>query len=151
MDHIDIFNNSEIIIKRKSFSITTYSIILLVGLIFTFLWFCFNTYYPYFNLKASVIKDEQGYYLKTLILEDDITKINNTVLIIDNKEYKYKIKKISEEYLIDENYNKYYEVLITSKINKQLQINNNVIDINIKLPKTTYMKNLLKQIKKGMK
>lgn len=151
MEHISVFDNSEIIMRRTNFKIIIYNTILFISLIIFVFLICFKNYHSYYNLKALVIKNEHEYYLKTLVLETDIDKINNTTLIIDNKEHKYKIKSISKEYLVDENYNKYYEVLLTCRIDKSLQINNNVIDINIKLPKTTYIKNLFKQMKKGMK
>lgn len=149
MEPIDIFYNSEIIIKRKQPKIIIYNIIILISLSLLLLFSCFYTYHPYLNLKASVVTNNQDYYLKVLISENDMDKLNNTNLLIKNKNYKYEIKEISSS-LLDANYNKYYEILIICNINKSLRINNNIININIKLPKTTYMKKLIQEFKKGM-
>ena len=151
MNNIDIFNNSEIILRRKSLKIKYYiiSMFILITILINFL--IFYQYNPYLNLKAILVIENDNYYLKTLIDESQINDINKNTLIISNKKYKYKVKNISEDYILDENYNKYYEVLLNAKIDKKLIINNNIIDISIKQPKTTFAKELIKKIKKGMK
>lgn len=115
-----------------------------------FIFLCCYQYHSYNNLKVKILKDGNDYYLKALILEENINNINNTYLIINNKKYKYKVKSISEDYLLDEKYNKYYEVLIESKIDSNLIINNNIIDASIEMPKTTFLKKQIEKIKKGM-
>ena len=111
---------------------------------------CFK-YYPYINLKAIVQVDNNNYHLRTLVEEDEINDINQNIIIINGNKYKYKVKNISEEYILDEKYNKYYEVILESKIDSKLVINNNIIDINIQKPQTTFLKQIIKKIKKGMR
>ena len=151
MNNIDIFYNSEIILRRKSFKIKYYIISMFI-LITSLLIFvnCFN-YYPYINLKAIVQVENNNYYLRTLVSEEQINDINQNKLIINGNGYKYKVKNISSEYILDEKYNKYYEVLLESKIDSNLVINNNIIDINIQKPQTTFLKQIIKKIKKGMR
>ena len=151
MNDIDIFYNSEIILRRSSFEIRFYivSMFILLTVLLTFM--SFFQYNPYITLKATVIKDDESYYLKTLVIEKQINDINQNSLIINNKKHKYKIKNISNQYILDEKYNKYYEVLIGVEIEERLIINNNIIDINIELDKTNYLKQIIKKIKKGMK
>lgn len=151
MNNIDIFYNSEIILRKKSFKIKYYmiSMFILIGALFIFI--TFFEYTSYINLKAIVKKDNDGYYLKTLIQEQNFNDINKNYLIINDKKYKYKIKNISEGYILDENYNKYYEVLLETKINSNLIIDNNIVDINIEKNKTTILKQIIEKIKKGMR
>lgn len=151
MNNIDIFYNSEIILRRKSLKIKYYiiSMFILITILINFL--IFYQYNSYLNLKAIIVVENDNYYLKTLIDESQINDINKNTLIISNKKYKYKVKNMSEDYILDENYNKYYEVLLNAKIDKKLIINNNIIDISIKQSKTTFAKELIKKIKKGMK
>ena len=95
--------------------------------------------------KMSELVDEKPY------LREQIENINQENLIINNKKNKYKIKNISEEFILDEKYNRYYEVVLETKIEQDLIINNNIINISIELPKETFFQKLIKKIKKGMK
>jgi len=148
MDNIDIFYNSEIILRRKSFKIKCYIISmtsLLIGLLVFISCFKYN---PYINLNAIVIKENNSYYLKTLVNLKQINDINQKHIIISDKKYKYKIKKISENYILDEKYNRYYEVLLESNIDSKLIIDNNIINVSIEMPETTFLSQIIKRIKK---
>lgn len=151
MNNIDIFYNSEIILRRKSLKIKYYIIIMFILITVLIIFLSTYSYNPYLNLKAIVVVEENNYYLRTLISEKEINNINANTLIISDKKHKFKVKNISEEYILDENYNKYYEVLLNAKIDKKLIINNNIIDINIEMPKTTFAREVIKKIKKGMR
>lgn len=151
MNNIDIFYNSEIILRRKSLKIKYYIIIMFILITVLIIFLSIYSYNPYLNLKAIIVVEENNYYLRTLISEKEINDINANTLIINDKKHKYKVKNISEEYILDENYNKYYEVLLNAKIDKKLIINNNIIDINIEMPKTTFAREVIKKIKKGMR
>lgn len=150
MNNIDIFYNSEIILRRKSFKIKYYIISMFILVTSLLIFVSYFKYYPYINLKAIVQIENNNYYLRTLVDEEQIDDINQNIVIINGNEYKYKVKNISGEYILDERYNKYYEVLLESKIDSNLVINNNIIDINIQKPKTTFLKQIIKKIKKGM-
>lgn len=148
MNDIDIFYNSEIIQRRNSFKIKYYIISmtsLLIGLLIFISCFKYN---PYINLNAMIIKENNSYYLKTLVNLEQINDINQTHIIISNKKYKYKVKNISEDYILDEKYNRYYEVLLESNIDSKLIIDNNIINISIEMPKTTFLNQIIKRIKK---
>jgi len=151
MDNIDIFYNSEIILKRKSFKIQYYIIFMSISIIIISLFLCFYKYQPYMYLQATVVKEDNSYYLKTYILEEKITDINSTYAIINGKRKKYEVKNISEHFILDEKNNKYYEIIISSEIDSKLIIDNNIVDINIELSKTTFVKKIIEKIKKGIK
>lgn len=151
MDNINFLYNSEIILRRKSFKIKYYIIFMVLFIAILSIFLGFYKYHSYSNFKAVLLKDKNDYHLKILVNTENMNVINNKYLIINNLRYKYKIKNISDEYYLDEFYNKYYEVLIDTKIDSKLVINNNVIDISIELPKETFLKKLLTKIKKGLK
>ncbi|MDD2392319.1 MAG: hypothetical protein PHU94_05245 [Bacilli bacterium] len=68
-------------------------------------------------------------------------------MVIDSKKYQYSIIEIKDGYYLDDNLNKYYEVIIYVDLDKQHLINNNIIDIGFVLNKTT----LYQELKKLMK
>ena len=151
MNNIDIFYNSEIIFRKQSFKIRYYIYFMLVLIIELIIFSCFFKYNSYNKFKAVILKNSNDYYLKILVAEEDLANINTNILIINNKEYIYKIKNISSDYVLDETFNKYYEVLLELKIEPKLVINNNIIDIKIKGIKTTFIKEVIKKIKRGMR
>ena len=150
MDSIDVFYNSEIILKRKTLKIKYYTIFMFLFIGILLLFIVFFKYTPYINLKAILKVENDSYYLKTFIQEENFNYINQSFLIINDKSYKYKIKNINEGYILDEKYNKYYDVELEVKLNSSLIINNNIIDINLKKNKTTILNQIIKKIKKGM-
>lgn len=151
MDNINAFYNSDVILQRKSLNIKVYIFFLTCFLILLLILLSCISYHSYINLTAVLIKEQNSYYLRTLVLEEQIENINQKSLIISNKKSKYEIKNISEEFILDEKYNKYYEVILETEIEKNLIINNNILNISIELPKETFVQKLIKKIKKGMK
>ena len=115
MDSIDVFYNSEIILKRKKFEIKYYIIFMFLFIGILLLFIGFFKYTPYINLKAILKIEDNDYYLKTFIQEENFNYINQLSLIINNKSYKYRIKHINDGYILDEKYNKYYEGLRKDK------------------------------------
>jgi len=151
MNSINAFYNSDVILQRKSFNIKIYIFFLMIFLTLLLAILLSISYHSYINLTAVLVKEQNSYHLRTLVLEEQIENINQKNLIINNKKNKYKIKNISEEFILDEKYNRYYEVVLETKIEQDLIINNNIINISIELPKETFFQKLIKKIKKGMK
>lgn len=151
MDSINAFYNSDVILQRKSFNIKIYIFFLTFFLTSLLTVLLSIPYHSYINLTAVLIKEQNSYYLRTLVLEEQIENINQKKLIINNQKNKYKIKNISEEFILDEKYNRYYEVILETAIEQELIINNNIINISIELPKATFVQKIIKKIKKGMR
>lgn len=79
-----------------------------------------------------------------IVLNNDSFPINKTnKLYIDNKQYKYKIIKI-------QNLNGYYELLIDCKIDKNINIKNNIITVRFKKEDKTLWKIMIEKLKKGL-
>lgn len=145
MDDINIYYNSSVILERKTpKKIISWITILILLLIFILIFGFFFEYTKY-EKTVGIVKEN------TLITFIDPIKINklNKKIIIENKKYDYTINSISEDYTILENKN-YYEVILDVNLEDKYKINNNILEINIELEKTTLIKEIINFFKKGM-
>ena len=110
MYDIDIFNNIHTIIKRK---INPYiNIYIAIMIIILSIFIIFSIKYEYTNkykIKGQIIIEDNKYFIRTYIEEEKIEVIYNE-LVFNNIKIKFKIKSLGNEYLIDNNSKKYYEV-----------------------------------------
>ena len=137
---IDI-NDYKQIYNKKIKSVTKiwvlFIIFIIIGIIYINNSFKYIRYYS--NL-GEYKKDNLYIY----VLIDDLNKITkNNKVLIENKEFAYKIKKISAEN-ININNNYYKEVKLDIKDNKF--INNEVINITIKIEELDLIKYIYKTI-----
>ncbi|MBQ7104831.1 MAG: hypothetical protein IJN90_03145 [Bacilli bacterium] len=137
---IDI-NDYKQIYNKKIKSVTKiwvlFIIFIIIGIIYINNSFKYIRYYS--NL-GEYKKDNLYIY----VLIDDLNKITkNNKVLIENKEFAYKIKEISEEN-ININNNYYKEVKLDIKDNKF--INNEVINITIKIEELDLIKYIYKTI-----
>lgn len=96
-------------------------IILILSLIIFFMLFHYKTYY---DLKGTVINEDNIYLVEVYIPINKINYlVNNNELLINKKKYTYKITNISEEFLSDK-ISTYQIVRITLELPKEYQINN---------------------------
>ena len=136
-DNIDIYNNSAIILNRKTPNIIKSWIIILIILSLLFIAILFIP----FNIYTSF----NGY----VMIENDISYIN----IIDETEFP--IKKKDKLYIKDKKYK--YEVInidnsnILLKVNLEdnIKINNNIVVVNILKDRTSLFEIIRNKIKKG--
>ena len=151
MEVIDIFDNSPLILeKKRPLYIVSYLTIILIVILFIILIGSLYEYNPYKSYLGKVIISENDFYINILMEDRDVLFLNKDIFI-NNKSYKSKIISISDIAYIGENLKKYYEVRIKSNIDDNLIIQNNIIEISMKLPKTTLLKELIKNIRKGLK
>lgn len=138
-DKIDIYNNSAIILNKKTpnYVITWIIILSILCLLFiTIIFIPYNVYETYSGYVS--IKDNESYVVL------DINKSNfpinkNNKLYIHEKKYKYKVISIDDNILI-----------LKVNLNNNIKINNNIISINILKERTTMFKKIKYKIKKGM-
>ena len=138
MDNLDIYNDSAIILEKKTPKkiiswITILIILTLLFVLFSFL--PFNIYKPLVGYVDIV--DNSSYLI--LNLDDSDFPINKSnELYIKNKKYNYKIVKIKEDKLI-----------LSINLDNNLKIQNNIVTINILKNRTTLFKIIKNKIKKG--
>lgn len=140
MDKIDIYNNSAIILNKKTPKkiiswITILIILLIIFIIFSFV--PFSIYKPCFGYVD--IKDNNSYLVLTLSVSDfPINKDNK--LYIKSKSYDYEVININ----IDDG-----EVILKVDLDDNLKISNNMISVNFLKDRTTIFNIIKNKIKKG--
>lgn len=123
--------------------------ILLIALIFILTFSVFYQYPKFLNYQGNVIKEDDKYLIKILVKEDEVLKIKNSKLLIEQKEVKHEVYYINPLYSLDIQNQKYYEVLIKCNLDKSLQYDNLPIHVKFQLTNTTLMKEAINKIKKG--
>lgn len=109
--------------------------------------FVFLYKYNHYLVYFGVCVQEERSYLKVLIKEDDLNKISNK-LLINKSNYECIINKMSTDYVMDNNYIKYYEVFYDCPALKLED--NEVLNIKIDLGKKTIYETLKEKVKKGL-
>lgn len=145
MDDINIYYNSSIILDRKIPSKIVSWVTILIGLLIFILLFGNFIGYKKYQKVVGIVKNNT---IIVLIEPNMINKIQRT-LIINNKEYNFEINSISEDYTILDNKN-YYEMILDIDLDNKYKINNNILELNIELGKTTLIKEIIIFLKKGM-
>lgn len=138
MDKIDIYNDSAIILEKKTPKkiISWITILIILTLIFLFLSFLpFNLY----KTKVGYVNIvDNNSYIVLPIDESDFPVHKNKKLFIKNKKYNYKIMKLESDKLI-----------LKINLDNNLKIQNNIVKINILKDRTTLFKIIKNKIKKG--
>ena len=89
-------------------------------------------YKKYFQTKAIVINDNVNYNLNIYLSPNKINIIkSNNSIIIEDKEYNYKIKSISKDYILSNDFNNYIEIILEVNLNKKDKINNNILEVKL--------------------
>ena len=139
MDNIDIYNNSAMILNKKTpkqvYSWITILILLIVILIILFS-IPFNVYKTYIG---NLIMDDNNSYIKLSLNYSDFPITNKNKLYIKDDVYNYEIININE-----------LEVLLKVNLKEELKINNNIIVVNVVKNRATVFKVLKQKIKKGL-
>lgn len=89
-------------------------------------------YKKYFQTKAIVINDNVNYNLNIYLSPNKINIIkSNNSIIIEDKEYNYKIKSISKDYILSNDFNNYIEIILEVNLNEKDKINNNILEVKL--------------------
>lgn len=138
MDKIDIYNDSAIILEKKTPKkiISWITILIILTLIFLFLSFLpFNLYKTKVGYVDIV---DNNSYIVLPIDESDFPVHKNKKLFVKNKKYNYKIMKLESDKLI-----------LKINLDNNLKIQNNIVKLNIIKDRTTLFKIIKNKIKKG--
>lgn len=117
----------DLILSRKKYpKIYNISLIIItIILIFIYIIFTYK-YQSYYIAKGKILNNK----LELLVDIKDIKYIkNNSSLKLDDELYSYKLTSISEEILVDENYNNYKYVYL--EVNNLTNVDNYVYEIKI--------------------
>ena len=110
-----------------------------------------SLFYEYKVIKtyqATVVNQNNNYYLNLYLTDEEVLKFNQKKIYIDNKLVNKKVIAISSEYILTE-IGKFRLVTLETIINEFDKINNNVIEIKIHERDTTIMKELIDKLVEG--
>ena len=137
-DNIDIYNNSSIILNKKTPSLIKSWIIILTLLSILFITIIFIPYNRYIIYNGYVILKDSNSYISLNINKNDFPIKNKNKLYIENDEYKYKIISIEKNNLI-----------LSINLKDNIKINNNLVTLHILKDRTTLFEKIKTRIKKG--
>lgn len=135
MDEIEVFN---ILNKSPSKNIKIF-ILLLIAMFLLIIPICFYPYSKYIKTKAVVKYLDSDY--KVILYLKDISKINQYEFYIENIKKDFSVLSISEDYYLIEGDN-FYEVILSLDLDDFYKLNNNVLELKIKLGKTTIIERI---------
>lgn len=138
MDNINIYNNSAMILNKKTpkqvYSWITILILLVIISIILFL-IPFNIYKTYLG---SLILDNDKTYIKLSLNNNDFPIKKKNKLYIENNCYNYEVININN-----------LEVLLSINLKDEIRINNNIVVVNVIKSRTTVFEIVKEKIKKG--
>lgn len=137
-DKLDIYNDSAIILDKKTPKKIISWITILIILTIMFVVFSFIPFNIYKPLVGYIdIIDNKAYIVLTLNQSDFPVNKDNK-LYIKNKQYNYEIVKIENDKLI-----------LNIDLDNSLKVQNNMLTVNILKNRTTLFKIIKNKIKKG--
>ena len=145
MDNIDIYRNSSIITLREVPSVI-YSWIIILIISFTLFLSCslLFKYKKYLSYESYV----KNGYIEFYVGQEFFTKYASNEVIINDNKYQYTIIAL-EPYSYDMSEPDYWKVTMELSIPKEWIIENNRIILKFLDEETTFMKSIIKKIKKG--
>ena len=138
MDNLDIYNDSAIILDKKTPKKIISWITILIILTILFIIFSFFPFNIYKQLVGYVNIVDNSSYIVLEVNESDFPINKTNKLYIKNKQYNYKIVNIEEDKLI-----------LSINLEDNSKIQNNIVTVNILKNRTTLFKIIKNKIKKG--
>ena len=137
-DNLDIYNDSAIILEKKTPKkiiswITILIILTILFVVFSFI--PFNIYKPLFGY-VDITNDSS--YLILDFNKSDFPVNKNNELYIKSKKYDYKVVRIEENKLI-----------LNVNLDNNLKVQNNIVTANVLKNRTTLFNIIKNKIKKG--
>lgn len=142
----EIMDSSIVLKKKTSISILIFIFILAIFFIIFLLLIINYKYNIYSHYLGYITGQDENYYISLYVADSKIEYFMDSDLILDKIEKEYKILEISEDYYLLDN-TRYHLIILESNLDDKYKIENNIINLTIRLEETT----LLKQIKKGLK
>ena len=137
-DNLDIYNDSAIILEKKTPKKIISWITILIMFTILFIVFSFIPFNIYKPLFGYVDLTNNSSYLILDINKSDFPVNKNNELYIKNKKYNYKIVRIEEDKLV-----------LNLNLDDNLKIQNNIITANLLKNRTTLFNIIKNKIKKG--
>lgn len=137
-DNIDIYNNSAIILNKKTSPFINSYIIILIILSLLFIITLFIPFNIYKSYNGYVIIEDDKSYISLIVDKSDFPVSKNNKLYIRKDSYKYKIVNIEDN-----------NILLNIKLKDNIKINNNIVVVNVLKDRTMLFKIMKNKIEKG--
>lgn len=142
-------DNMNYVISNKSFKLPII-IKMILALLVLFIVFILNYKISiYDTYEAVVVKKGDDYYVKAMVCTDKQVFIYDNTLLINDKEYTYRILSIDDDYIYDNN-QKYMIVNISVNLDEKYKVNNNYLILKQKRREETLFKLIFEKLKKGI-
>ena len=102
------------------------------------------------SFDGFVVLEDNRYYIKIYVGDEDLIKINCHNVIVDEKKTKLDYFTIKEAYKVDNSLEIYHEVFLKVDIEKKKRVENNKLEVMFIQPKTTYLKEIINYVKRGL-
>lgn len=102
------------------------------------------------SFDGFVVLEDNRYYIKIYVGDEDLKKINCHNVIIDEKKTKLDYFTIKEAYKVDNSLEIYHEVFLKVEIPKEKRVENYKLEVMFIQPKTTYLKEIINYVKRGL-
>lgn len=144
-----MFNDMYGVVSNKNiFKLPKYIIILLIFLLMVFIFLINYKVSLYDSYNASVTKIGEDYYVKVYMEYDQSSLLDNNQIYIDSNLYNYKIYRIDEPIVINDNL--YLNVYLDIKLDENKKINNYPLVMKQELKKETVFTIILNKIRKEL-
>ena len=102
------------------------------------------------SFDGFVVLEDNRYYIKIYVGDEDLKKINCHNVIVDEKKTKLDYFIIREAYKVDNSLEIYHEVFLKVDIEKSKRVENYKLEVMFIQPKTTYLKEIINYVKRGL-
>ena len=136
-DNIDIYNNSSIILEKKTPLLIKSWIIILTLLSLLFITIIFIPYSTYITYNGYVVLKDSNSYISLNINKNDFPIKSKNKLYIENDKYTY------ENINIEKN-----NIILSINLKHEIKINNNLLTLHILKDRTTLFEKIKTRIKK---
>ncbi len=102
------------------------------------------------SFDGFVVLEDNRYYIKIYVGDEDLKKINCHNVIVDEKKTKLDYFTIKEAYKVDNSLEIYHEVFLKIEIPKEKRVENYKLEVMFIQPKTTYLKEIINYVKRGL-
>ena len=144
-----MFNDMYGVVSNKNiFKLPKYIIILLIFLLMVFIFLTNYKVSLYDSYNASVTKIGEDYYVKVYMEYDQSSLLDNNQIYTDSNLYNYKIYRIDEPIVINDNL--YLNVYLDIKLDENKKINNYPLVMKQELKKETVFTIILNKIRKEL-
>lgn len=144
-----MFNDMyEVVSNKNIFKLPKYIIVLLIFLLIVFIFLINYKVSLYDSYNASVTKIGEDYYVKVYMEYDQSSLLDNNQVYINSDLYNYKIYRIDEPMVINDNL--YLNVYLDINLDENKKINNYPLVMKQELKKETVFTIILKKIRKEL-